>query len=173
MRVLVTLTDVEPAVRLNAMLEAAGYETTLVSPIDNLRAAIKRESPDLVVLTGGLIDTANVQLVRDLLWDGIAVVGLADLGDPAVSERLPGAGFGEVFEKAGHQRWEIRRLRKIIGARETGIEGDAGARSELAKPRAKMIENQRFGCAEPLHQRRPASTLAYPGVGRGLLHRCG
>ena len=34
MKVLVTLTDVEPAVRLNAMLEAAGYETTLVSPID-------------------------------------------------------------------------------------------------------------------------------------------
>ena len=40
MKVLVTLTDVEPAVRLNHMLEGAGYETTLVSPIDDVRAAI-------------------------------------------------------------------------------------------------------------------------------------
>ena len=48
MKVLSTLTDVEPAVRLNGMLERGGYETALVSPIDDVRAAIRRESPDLV-----------------------------------------------------------------------------------------------------------------------------
>ena len=117
MRVLVTLTDVEPAVRLNAMLEAAGYETTLVSPIDNLRAAIKRESPDLVVLTGGLIDTANVQLVRDLLWDGIAVVGLADIVDPALSERLRALGFVEVYAKPVDLDEVLTGIRRILDRR--------------------------------------------------------
>ena len=43
MKVLITLTDVEPAVRLNGMLERGGYETALVSPIDDVRAAIRRE----------------------------------------------------------------------------------------------------------------------------------
>ena len=52
MKVLITLTDVEPAVRLNALLEAAGTQTAVVSPLDDLRGEIKRFKPDLIVLTG-------------------------------------------------------------------------------------------------------------------------
>ena len=37
MKVLLTLTDVEPAVRLNKMLEAAEVETEVVSPLDDVR----------------------------------------------------------------------------------------------------------------------------------------
>jgi len=42
MGVLITLTDVEPAVRLNALLEADGIETTMVSPLDDLPSEIAR-----------------------------------------------------------------------------------------------------------------------------------
>ena len=63
MKILITLTDVEPAVRLNAMLEAAGYQTALVSPLDDVPRSIEREKPGVIVLTGGLVETANVQLV--------------------------------------------------------------------------------------------------------------
>ena len=37
MKVLITLADVEPAVRLNALLEANGTKTAVVSPLDDLR----------------------------------------------------------------------------------------------------------------------------------------
>jgi len=135
MKVLVTLTDVEPAVRLNAMLEAAGYETALVSPIDDMRAAIRRESPDLVVLTGGLVDTANVQLVRDLLWDGVAAVGLADIVDPALSERLRALGFVEVYAKPVDLEEVLRGIRRILDRRrlavETGLIGESEAMREV------------------------------------------
>jgi len=40
-KVLITLTDVEPAVRLNALLEAADTQTAVVSPLDDLRGEIK------------------------------------------------------------------------------------------------------------------------------------
>ena len=45
MKVLISLTDVEPAVRLNAQLEASGVETAVVSPLDDVRGAIRREQP--------------------------------------------------------------------------------------------------------------------------------
>ena len=135
MKVLVTLTDVEPAVRLNAMLERAGYETALVSPIDDVRAAIRRESPDLVVLTGGLVDTANVQLVRDLLWEGVAVVGLADIVDPALLERLRALGFVEVYVKPVDLDEVITGIRRILDRRrlavETGLIGESEAMREV------------------------------------------
>jgi DNA-binding NtrC family response regulator len=97
--VLITLADVEPAVRLNAQLEAAGITTTLVSPLDDLRAEIQRAKPELIVLTGNLADPANVQLVRDQLWDGVAVLGLADITDPQLIDRLRAIGFVDVYTK--------------------------------------------------------------------------
>src|SRR5579875_3881392 len=80
--VLITLADVEPAVRLNAQLEAAGITTTVVSPLDDLRAEVHRTRPELIVLTGNIADPAVLALVREQLWEGTAVVGLADVADP-------------------------------------------------------------------------------------------
>src|SRR6202012_5884214 len=74
----------------------------------------------------------------------------------------------QLLEKPAHQRAEIRFLRKIIGAGESGIERDAGAGGTLAKLRAQYIEDQRLGRAKPLRQRQLASALAHPGAGRGL-----
>ncbi len=97
--VLITLADVEPAVRLSALLEAAGITTAVVSPLDDLRAEIKRAKPELIVLTGNLADSANQQLVRDQLWDGVGVLGLADIADPSLIERLRGIGFVDIYTK--------------------------------------------------------------------------
>ena len=52
--ILITLHDVEPAVRLNARLEGDGHTTALVSPLDDIRAEIRRAKPDLIVITGEL-----------------------------------------------------------------------------------------------------------------------
>jgi DNA-binding NtrC family response regulator len=97
--VLITLADVEPAVRLNALLEAAHITTTMVSPLDDVRSEIQRTKPEVVVLTGNLADSANIQLVREQLWDGISVLGLADVTDPHLLERLRAIGFVDIYTK--------------------------------------------------------------------------
>ena len=99
MKVLITLHDVEPAVRLNARLEADGVTTVLVSPLDDMRADIRRAKPELIVFSGALTDSSNVSLVRELLWDGTPVVGLVDGDDAAHRERLRALGYVDVFTK--------------------------------------------------------------------------
>ena len=99
MKVLITLHDVEPAVRLNARLEAEGIDTVLVSPLDDIRAEIKRAKPTLIFITGDLTDPANIGLLREQLWAGVPVAGLADQGDPTHLARLRALGFVELFVK--------------------------------------------------------------------------
>src|SRR5690242_4720101 len=99
MKVLLTLQDVEPAVRLNALLEREGVETELVSPLDDIRGAIKRQKPDLIVFSGELTDPSTVAIVKEQLWDGAAVVGLSEAVDPTVLERLRAIGYIDVFAK--------------------------------------------------------------------------
>jgi DNA-binding NtrC family response regulator len=99
MSILITLHDVEPAVRLNARLEADGVETTLVSPLDDMRAELRRAKPQLVVFSGELTDSANLALVRELIWNGTGVVGLVDGDDMQQRDRLRGLGYVELFSK--------------------------------------------------------------------------
>ncbi|HEY9517216.1 MAG TPA: sigma-54 dependent transcriptional regulator [Gemmatimonadaceae bacterium] len=135
MKVMLTLADVEPAVRLNAMLEGAGVETVLVSPMDDVPAAIEREQPDLIVLTSGLTDVANVQLAKRELWEGAAVVGLADVDDPALHERLRALGFLEVYAKPVDLDEVFAGIRRILDRRrlsqETGLIGESEALREV------------------------------------------
>jgi DNA-binding NtrC family response regulator len=99
MKSLITLTDVECAVRLNAALEQSGIETVMVSPLDDIRREIKRSKPDVVVLTGAIADPNNIQLVREQLWEGVSVIGLADVDDAELRERLKQFGFVDVYAK--------------------------------------------------------------------------
>src|SRR5688572_2262195 len=69
--VAILMTDVEPAVRLNAALEQAGFETITISPMDDVRGSLRRAHPAVLVLTGALLDPTNLSLVRQLLWDGV------------------------------------------------------------------------------------------------------
>jgi DNA-binding NtrC family response regulator len=122
--VLITLNDVEPAVRLNALLEQDGVTTAVVSPLDDMRSAIKREHPDVIVFSGDLGDPFTLAIVKEQLWDGAASVGLSDVADPAVLERLRRAGYVELYTKpislvevhAGVKRiLERRRLQGLTG----------------------------------------------------------
>jgi DNA-binding NtrC family response regulator len=99
MTVLITLHVVEPAVRLNARLEGDGVQTVLVSPLDDMRAEIRRAKPELIVFSGELTDVSNVALVREQLWDGVPVVGLVDVTDAAQRDRLRALGYVDLFAK--------------------------------------------------------------------------
>src|SRR6185436_12410694 len=78
MKVVITLQDVEPAVRINARLEQEGIETDVVSPLDDIRAAIKREKPDIILFTGELTDPSTVAILKEQLWNGAATIALSE-----------------------------------------------------------------------------------------------
>jgi len=117
MKVLLTLQDVEPAVRINAVLEREGVETDVVSPLDDIRGAIKREKPDLILFTGDLTDPSTVAIVKEQLWEGVAVVGLSEHVDATVLERLRGIGYIDVFAKPVNLDEVLGGLRRILERR--------------------------------------------------------
>jgi DNA-binding NtrC family response regulator len=135
MKVLLTLQDVEPAVRLNALLERDGMQTALVSPLDDIRAALKREKPDLIVISGELTDSSTVALVKEQLWEGPAVVGLADLTDPAHIERLRTLGYLEIYPKPINPDEVLSGLRRLLDRRRlqrtTGLIGESDGIREV------------------------------------------
>ena len=134
-KVLITLTDVEPAIRLNAMVEGAGIATAMVSPMDDLPSAVKREKPDVIVVTGNLLDPPTQALVRQQLWDGAAVVGLADVGDRDLEHRLRANGFSEVMTKPVQTEELFTRVQALLDRREmaarTGLHGESEAVREV------------------------------------------
>ncbi len=122
--VAILMSDVEPAVRVNAALEALGFETVTISPMDDVRGDLRRAAPDLLVLTGALLDPANVTLVRQQQWDSVPVVGFTDVSDPAMQERLRDIGYAETWEKpivveevvdGVRRRIERQRLAQLTG----------------------------------------------------------
>ena len=135
MSVLITLTDVEPAVRLNALLERQGTTTSVVSPLDDVPGALKKAKPKVVVLTGALLDPANIALVRDQLWAGASIVGLADVGDPQMEARLHALGFSEVLTKPVPTEDVAAVVRRLLERRRladlTGLHGDSAAVREV------------------------------------------
>jgi DNA-binding NtrC family response regulator len=135
LKALITLTDVEPAVRLNAVLEAGGVQTAMASPLDNLPAIADREKPDVIVFTGNLLDPQTLALVRRQLWTGAAVLGLADVGDPEAEARLRSLGFSDILtkpvpaEEAGARVMALLERRRL--AEETGLYGESEAVREV------------------------------------------
>jgi DNA-binding NtrC family response regulator len=133
--VLITLTDVEPAVRLNALVEKAGIETEMLSPMDDAGAALQRARPAVVVVTGAPADPHNLHLLRGALWDGARVIGLSDVSDPRVEVELRQLGYSEVIAKpvepndladAVRRNLERQRLSSL-----TGLIGDSDAIREV------------------------------------------
>ncbi|HEX8724829.1 MAG TPA: sigma-54 dependent transcriptional regulator [Gemmatimonadaceae bacterium] len=129
MTVLITLNDVEPAVRLNAELESDGIRTVVVSPLDDMRAALAREKPEVLVFSGDLGDPQTLALVKDQLWAGVPSIGLTNITDQAQRERLRSAGFVEIYHKpvdvadvAGGVKRVLERRRL---QRETGLVGES------------------------------------------------
>ena len=134
MKVLITLHDVESAVRLNARLEADGIDTVLVSPLDDIRAEIKRAKPALIFITDDLTDPANVGLLREQLWSGVPVAGL-DGDSPEQQERLRALGFVELYPKpinVDDVAGSLRRLMERHALQEaTGLIGESEALREV------------------------------------------
>ena len=121
--------------RLNAELERAGLETEMVSPLDDIRGAIRRVRPEVIVFTGELADRQTESLVREQLWGGAPVIGLADAGDERTRERLQGIGYVDVFVKpidaADLAQVVQRMIERRRLQRETGLIGESESLREV------------------------------------------
>ena len=135
MKVLLTLQDVEPAVRINAVLERDGVETALVSPLDDIRAALRREKPDILVFSAELHDPSTIAIVKEQLWEGAAAVGLSDNMDPAHVERLRMLGFVDIFAKPVNVDEVVGGIRRVLERRRlqalTGLIGESEGMREV------------------------------------------
>jgi DNA-binding NtrC family response regulator len=134
-KVLLTLNDVEPAVRLNAALEAEGTETAVVSPLDDMRSTLKREKPDAIVFSGDLMEPATVALIKELLWQGVACIGLADIVDAEHLERLRLIGYSDIYPKPVKIPEVLAGIRGILERRRlqqlTGLMGESEGMREV------------------------------------------
>jgi DNA-binding NtrC family response regulator len=89
----------------------------------------------VVVITGALFDTGNVQVVREELWAGVPVVGLADVDEPGMRERLRTVGYADVLVKPVAPDDVAPVVRRLLERRrlsiETGLSGDTEALREV------------------------------------------
>src|ERR1044072_5271518 len=86
-RVLITTDDLEQAVRINASLEASGYDTATVSSLDDVRSAVRGREPDAIVLTGGLHESTAQRLPA-----AARAPAVSTLGPVAPARPLPSSG---------------------------------------------------------------------------------
>ncbi|MFL5520824.1 MAG: sigma 54-interacting transcriptional regulator [Gemmatimonadales bacterium] len=134
-RILITLDDLETAVPLNAAFEAAGFGTGTFSALDDARGTLRREKPDLVVLTGAVYEKPAQQLAafaRDHEISTLALLEPTDRDDPEKADRLR---VTDVMTKPLRPDDVVAFARRLIDRRRlqerTGIVGESAAIQEV------------------------------------------
>ncbi|MBI3981793.1 MAG: sigma-54-dependent Fis family transcriptional regulator [Gemmatimonadetes bacterium] len=134
-RVLISMDDLETAVRTNAAFEQAGFRTTMVAPADDVVAVLRQSEPDLVVLTGALHDGPAALLIEQARERSVSTLGLVEQEDPDPQFIVRQLGLTAWMAKpavpadvveAGRRLVERRRLQE-----HTGIIGESPAIQEV------------------------------------------
>src|SRR2546422_856884 len=134
-RILVTTDDLEHAVRSNAGLEAAGFQTTLAS-LDEARQAVRREPPpDCLVVTGGLHETGAAQLLPLARDRSISTLGLVEQTEPDAKGLARRLGLTAYLTKPADPAEVTATVRRLVERRRlqqrTGIIGESPAIQEV------------------------------------------
>ena len=134
-QILITLADLETAVPLNAALEAAGFTTAVVSPLDDAPAALRREQPDLLILSGSVREPTAVQLTRMARELEVYTLALLEPTDTERGERGARLGATAVLSKPIKPDDAVGTARRLVERRQlqqhTGISGQSPAIHEL------------------------------------------
>src|SRR5215207_2748138 len=134
-QILITMDDLETAVRLNAALEAAQFTTTMFSSLDDARGTVRRENPDLVILTGA-VHEPHAQQLAALAHDAeISTLALLEPTDSERTERVERLHATEVMVKPVAPDDAAATARRLIERRRlqerTGIVGESAAIQEV------------------------------------------
>jgi len=134
-RILITLDDLETAVPLNAAFEAAGFVTSMLSGIDDVRATLRRDRPDLIVITGAVYERPSQQLAAYAREHEISTLALLEPTDPAHEEKAGRPRVTEVMAKPVRPDEVVAFGRRLIERRRlqerTGIVGESAAIQEV------------------------------------------
>ena len=134
-QILITMDDLETAVRLNAALEAAQFSTTMFSSLDDARGTVRRENPDLVILTGA-VHEPHAQQLAGLAHDAeISTLALLEPTDSERTERVERLRATEVMVKPVSPDDAVATARRLIERRQlqerTGIVGESAPIQEV------------------------------------------
>src|ERR1051326_5807682 len=133
--ILLTMADLETAVPLNAALESAGFTTTMVSPLDDAPGALRREHPDLLILTGEVHEPSPGQLARLAREHEVYTLGLLESTDSERAERAARIGATELLTKPVRTEEAVTIARRLVERRRlqqhTGISGQSPAIHEV------------------------------------------
>ncbi len=134
-QILISMDDLETAVRLNAAFEAAKFSTAMFSSLDDARGTVRRESPELVILTGA-VHEAHVQQLAALAHDAeISTLALLEPTDSERAERVERLRATEVMTKPVSPDDTVATARRLIDRRHlqerTGIVGESAPIQEV------------------------------------------
>ncbi|HJS43747.1 MAG TPA: sigma-54 dependent transcriptional regulator [Gemmatimonadales bacterium] len=142
-RVLITTDDLEHAVRTNAALEQSGFDTAMVSSLDEVRQAVRSGStehgarsrePDAIILTGGLHESTAQRLLAAAREHAVSTLGLVEpTDDPKrIARELGLTGW---LVKPVDPMEVVPTVRRLIERRRlqqrTGILGESPAIQEV------------------------------------------
>ncbi|HEU5359147.1 MAG TPA: sigma-54 dependent transcriptional regulator [Gemmatimonadales bacterium] len=134
-RILLTMDDLETAVRSNAALEAAGHQTAMVAAVDDVRAAVRREHPDLVVLTGGVREPRALQLAQLARESEISTLALLESTDTERNDRAERLDITEALVKPVTADDVVATVARLLERRDlqrrTGIFGESAPIQEV------------------------------------------
>jgi DNA-binding NtrC family response regulator len=134
-QILLTMDDLETAVPLNAALETAGYATTMVSAMDDVRAVFRRQGPDLLILTGAVHESPAVALVALAREAEVSTLALIEPTDSERAERVARLGATAVMTKPARADEVVATAGRLVQRRQlqqrTGISGESAAIQEV------------------------------------------
>ncbi len=134
-QILITMDDLETAVRLNAAFESAGFSTAMFSSLDDARGTVRRENPELVILTGAVHEPHAEQLATLARDSEISTLAILEPTDSERAERVGRLGVTETMMKPVAPDDAVATARRLIERRKlqqrTGIFGESAAIQEL------------------------------------------
>src|ERR671912_857166 len=134
-RILITMDDLETSVRVNAAFEAARYTTSLVSSLDDAAGALRRERPEIVVLTGALREAPARHLAAVAREYEASTLALLEPTDPERAQRNGSLGVTETLVKPVPPEDVVATASRLIERRRlqerTGIIGESEAVQEV------------------------------------------
>ncbi len=134
-QILITMADLETAVPVNAALEAAGFTTAMVSPMDDARAAMRREHPDLLILTGAVHEASATQLLRLAREQEVYSLALLEPTDTERDERGVRVAATAMLTKPVRTDEAVAVARRMVERRHlqqrTGISGQSPSIQEV------------------------------------------
>ncbi len=128
-KVLLTLDDLETAVPLNAALETAGFGTATLSSMDNVQQLVRRESPELIILTGAVYEPRAAHLAAMAREAEISTLALLESTDSARDRRVVRPPVTEIMVKPVRVDDVVATARRLLDRRQlqehTGIIGES------------------------------------------------